>query len=427
MRILWIVNLVFPEALTLLHNKKNECQASGGWLVASSSAIAHNNFVNLFVVAASNEVQEYTTLCGKSITYILIPQNGVQTSIWEKINLEVEPDVVHIHGTENNLGLSYLNKCGNAKVVLSVQGIMGLIGKYYDYGLSFGEILKNLTLYDILRRQSIWDLKKSFMKRGEKEEEVYRKLRYVIGRTETDKAHVKLINPDARYFHCEEILRSEFYEGIWDYSRCEKHTIFMSQASYPVKGIHQVLKALPQLLCIYPDLKLRVAGPDFTKTVSVKERIKFGGYANYIKKQIQRNHLEGVITFTGPLDAKQMKQEYLNANIFLLSSSIENSPNSLAEAQMLGVPCLASYVGGVPDMIPNRACGEMYRFEDIESFICKVVYLFENSSSFSNKQMRLVARERHGADRHVSDTLDIYDMIINEYHNDKTAISSSLL
>lgn len=41
----------------------------------------------------------------------------------------------------------------------------------------------------------------------------------------------------------------------------------------------------------------------------------------------------------------------LNANMFLLPSAIENSPNALGEAQMLGVPCVSSRVGGVEDMI----------------------------------------------------------------------------
>ena len=47
-------------------------------------------------------------------------------------------------------------------------------------------------------------------------------------------------------------------------------------------------------------------------------------------------------------------------------SSIENSPNSLGEAQLLGVPCIASDVGGVTDMIPNKECGIIYRFEEVE-------------------------------------------------------------
>lgn len=417
MRILWIVNMVFPEALSLLHNnKKNECQSSGGWLVASANALVNNiSTISLFVVSASSEVQEYTMLCGNSITYILIPQNNVLSSIWDRINSEVNPDVIHIHGTENTLGLSYINNCGNGKVVLSVQGIMGLIGKYYDEGLSFGDIFKNLTLYDVLRRQSIWDLKNGFIKRGEKEKEVYSKIKYVIGRTETDKAHVQLINPKVRYFHCDEILRSDFYAGVWEYEKCEKHSIFMSQASYPVKGLHQVLKAIPELLKCYPDLKIRIAGKDFTHVNGVREKLKFGGYAKLIGKFIRKNDLSNTVIFTGPLNAKEMKRELLRANIFLSASNIENSPNSLAEAQLLGVPCLASYVGGVPDMIPSKACGEMYRFEDTESFIYKIMQLFDHSTEFDNNEMRRVAKERHSIERHVRDTLKVYEQIMSDY------------
>lgn len=421
MKILWIVNMVFPEALSLLHNNKNECLSSGGWLVASASALVHNHNVSMYIVAMTQEVKEYTTLPGNGITYILIPPVESQNKskeglgIWQRINNEVMPDVVHIHGTENTLGLSYINECGNEIAVLSVQGIMGLIGSYYDYGLAFSDVLKNLTLYDVIRRQSIWDLKKDFIIRGKKEEEVYRKIKYVIGRTETDKAHVRLFNPEARYFHCDEILRAAFYDGEWSYDHCIKHTIFMSQASYPVKGLHQVLKVIPELMKIYPDLNIRIAGRDFTHIKGFRERLKYGGYAKLIGKVIKKYNLSNVVTFTGPLNAEEMKQEYLRANVFLSASTIENSPNSLAEAQLLGVPCLASYVGGVPDMIPNKACGEMYRFEDTESLIYKIMQLFDHSTEFDNNEMRRVAKERHSIERHVRDTLKVYEQIMSDY------------
>ncbi len=57
------------------------------------------------------------------------------------------------------------------------------------------------------------------------------------------------------------------------------------------------------------------------------------------------------IHFLGSLDAEKMKQAYLDANVFVLPSTIENSPNSLGEAMLLGVPCVAADVGGVTDLL----------------------------------------------------------------------------
>jgi glycosyltransferase involved in cell wall biosynthesis len=41
-----------------------------------------------------------------------------------------------------------------------------------------------------------------------------------------------------------------------------------------------------------------------------------------------------------------MKSEYLNCKVFVSPSPIENSPNSVWDAEILGVPTVASYVGG---------------------------------------------------------------------------------
>ena len=59
--------------------------------------------------------------------------------------------------------------------------------------------------------------------------------------------------------------------------------------------------------------------------------------------------MEDKIEFLGRLSAEGMKQAYLDANVFVMPSTIENSPNSLGEAMLLGVPCVAADVGGVAE------------------------------------------------------------------------------
>ena len=82
--------------------------------------------------------------------------------------------------------------------------------------------------------------------------------------------------------------------------------------------------------------------------------------------------------FTGSLREDQMIAEYLNAHLFICPSSIENSPNSLGEAQLLGVPVIASYVGGVPDMVTHGETGLLYRFEEVEMLAEGIRNLFMN-------------------------------------------------
>ena len=60
----------------------------------------------------------------------------------------------------------------------------------------------------------------------------------MIGRTDWDEACTKEINPKVQYHFCNESLRDSFYSGSWEYQNCEKHSIFMSQAATPIKGLH---------------------------------------------------------------------------------------------------------------------------------------------------------------------------------------------
>ena len=58
-----------------------------------------------------------------------------------------------------------------------------------------------------------------------------------------------------------------------------------------------------------------------------------------------------------------MKERYLKSQVFVLPSSIENSPNSLGEAMLLGVPCIASegliYPADDPHLLAHDIC-EMF-------------------------------------------------------------------
>ena len=150
---------------------------------------------------------------------------------------------------------------------------------------------------------------------------------------------------------------------------------------------------MPLILRHYPDASIRIAGHDLTKSSSFKDILKLTGYGRYIKRLIRQLNLQDNVSFVGSISAVDMKHEYLNCNVFVCPSSIENSPNSLGEAQILGVPCVASYVGGVPDMMVG--CEDnLYRFEEIEMLAYKICRIFDNIN-MSNKDLVDKAVERH--------------------------------
>lgn len=364
-----------------------------------------------FAVATVYRAKEMKTIHTDGVTYYLLPARIDNTrydksleAYWMKVNETFRPDVVHIHGTEYAHGLAFIRACGADNVCVSIQGLVSVIARYYYAGMSSWDILKNITIRDIIRWDTIFQQKRRFEKRGELEKEYLKTVPHIIGRTSWDKAHIWAINPDAEYHFCNETLRPVFYQRKWEYDKCDKHTIFLSQASYPIKGLHKVLEAMPLILRHFPDTKIKIAGPSLVD----KPFYRITGYGKYIRSLIIKLHLEDKVTFLGLLTEEQMCEQYLKANVFVCPSSIENSPNSLGEAQILGVPCAASYVGGVMDMMANME-SYLFRFEEIEMLSEIILRLFNDKSS-SKRQVEI--SNRHNINIIVDDLYRTYAQIM---------------
>lgn len=387
-------------------------------MLAAADSLVQDTSIHLAIAAPSLLVDRMELICGEKISYYVFPLGRGNTHInkeyeqyWNAIVSTFHPDVVHIHGTEFSHGLAYVNACGAKNVVVSIQGLTSAFEFYY-YGLSISEIRKNVTPRDIIKGNTLRAYRR-FKARSIYEKQLLTRVQHVIGRTSWDRARVWAVNPSIDYHFCNETLREEFYTGQWDYEKCQKHSIFFSQANYPLKGLHMLLRALPLVIRHFPDLTVRIAGSDITRSSSLFERLKITDYGRIIRRLIRNNNLQERVVFTGPLDAEQMKREYLNANVFICSSSIENSPNSLCEAQLLGVPVIASYVGGVPDLMKGDEI-HLYRFEEIEMLAWRICDLFENSNNINYSNLRQIALERHDSRINLTTLVDIYNTIIND-------------
>lgn len=414
MTILWITNILLPEAMVLLTGNSVH-KGSGGWLMSSVQALVSSGKVHLSLVSVSPRVNQLIELKGKDVTYYILPSNRKEKdyeSLMKDVNNRVKPELVHIHGTEWPYGLAYMNACGTDNVIISIQGILGVIADCYIDGLTYSQIIRNITLRD-LRLKTILGEKKDYAQRAIYETLALKKAKHVIGRTSFDRKYVMSVNPELNYYFCNESLRDEFYLDKWVYAKCTPHTIFLSQANYPIKGLHQILRALPLIRERYPDVEVRIAGVDITLHKTISDMMRYSGYGKIIYKLIRKYHLENIVSFTGLLSAREMVNELLNSNLYVCPSSCENSSNSIAEAQILGVPCLASRRGGNPDMIPDADCGQLYEFEDIEGLANNVCTMFESAITFNNSHMRIMARKRHNKATNLNTTLNIYKSIIN--------------
>ena len=277
---------------------------------------------------------------------------------------KADPDVVHIAGTEYEHAAAMVRVFNKPeKTVVSIQGLTSVYARHYMADLPIN-VRYGFTFRDLVKLDNLYFDRKKYYKRGAMEKETIRGAGHIIGRTDWDNICTRLINPEARYHYCSEILRKAFYDGSrWNMDECDSHTIFVSQGYYPIKGLHYMLEALGDIRKFYSDVRLRVAGGVSLNNAGLKNRLKQKNYQRYLAELIEKYSLAGCVEFLPPLKADEMKKMYLKSNVFVLPSSIENSPNSLGEAMMLGVPCVSSLVGGVGNMLINGAEGFTYQHD----------------------------------------------------------------
>lgn len=406
MKILYLCNSIIPQ---VAKKTGKEAPIFAGWLAQTVDEISKNN--DIMFMFPNNIWIEGTV--NSHLSYVGFDKDGYEK--FEQVVKDFVPNIVHIWGSElphSNYMCNLLKKLNmQHKIVLSIQGLVNECARAYTIGIP-RNIVKRWTLGDIARNENINKEQKNYEKLGEKEIETIKTVNHIIGRTKWDKSIVCSINKNVKYYHCGESLRLPFYDGTtWNQNNIDKYSIFVCQSSYPIKGFHIALQILVKLKEKYPNVKIRTANKSLNPRNFI-DKIKQNSYQKYIRSIIRKYKLDNNIEFLGSLNAEEIKSELLRCNVLLSPSVIENSPNSIGEAMILGVPVVASNVGGVSSVI-SESEGYLYDVLDISSAVKYIQDIFENPPYAKLEKEVKRAKTQYNVDS-IKNTLEnIYNDINN--------------
>lgn len=423
MKILWIVNVLLDDINERLYNRKG----GGVWMEALLEDFKKNQDVEL-VIATAYKVPERIRYEKDGITYYVLPDTypllynenkKKNIRAWQQMLEEEKPDLIHIFGTEFTHGLCALRQVENIPVVLHMQGVLKSIARFYQTGMTDKEF-RTKTLRDALKRDDMRAQRKRYYKRARKEEELIRLSKNVISENEWCDAYVKAACPEARIFHRAESMNRVFFDTPWRSGEIRQYAIACNASGYPIKGLHVLLKAVALVKKKYPTVKLYVPGTPVVQERSLKTSLRKNGYSKYIEKLIAKLGLQEQIVWFGNQTQTELARHNSRMHVFVMPSVIENHSNSLKEAMMQGIPCVASAVGGVTSYAKHQKNALLYHPEEFEVLAANIEKLFEDDEYA--RTLAAAGRESmlsmHQGAEIYRQTIEIYHQISNEQESE---------
>lgn len=310
---------------------------------------------------------------------------------------EEKPDLVHFWGTEYPFGFAVSECMGNLPSVIFIQGLLCEIARYYQAGMTSRELRTAYSLRDVLKLDWIGQQQRRYFRASMRERAMIANSGHVISENSWVDAHCRAIDPDVVSHQCELSIRPEFSGFRWLGATTNPRYIMCNASGYPIKGLHMLLKAMPSVLSRYPETTLLVPGHSLMPGSGLSQWARTTGYARYIRHLIRKTGLLGNVRFLGTLTPNDMAEWMSRSSAFVVPSAVENQSSSLKEAMTVGVPCIASYVGGIPDYVVHGNNGLLHRFEDHEMLSEHLRAVLGDSAlaeSLSAGALRTMAAER---------------------------------
>lgn len=395
----------------------NSPTIGGGWIVSLGDIMKERDGVELAVCFFNNHIDKFKFEF-EGITYYPIKDRFATRTGYVKSKMtgqlpdtnlaaifkaikDYKPDIIHIFGTESGLG-DIAGKT-TIPVIIHIQGLLNpYVASWLPRGISLRNIFFKSRFKELVLRRDLLSGLSELKKKARREDHIIKNTRYFFGRTAWDERVVRLFNPKIEYFHCDEVLRPFIYEhsGKWNHNNASVVRLVTTINAQIYKGLEIVLQTA-ELMKTQSPLKFEwiiIGVSSMNRIVRIAE----------INSNVRFKDLP--ITFQGPLHGEALVSELLSSHLFIHPSHIDNSPNSVCEAMILGMPVIAGYVGGIPSLIEHNHNGILYNSYDRYDLASIIIKYAEDLSKLERLGANafITAKERHDPDT-------IVEMIENTY------------
>lgn len=314
----------------------------------------------------------------------------------------VKPDLIHVHGTEEDFGM--IQSVTDIPVIISIQGLLtNYICKYFS-GISFSRLVFKENIFEHLKLKSVLANYLIFLENAKRERIILSMAKHVIGRTTWDFRSTAVLAPNAIYHHGDEIIRDSFYSGVWSRECFSSPLRIVTVSSIaPYKGFETILN----VSCI---LNTHI-GMNFEWTV-------IGLSPNDTLIKVMHDWLgeQKNIKLLGIRSENDIHNILLSSDVYCQVSHIENSPNSLCEAMLIGMPIIASFAGGTDSILSAGVEGILVQDGDPWSMAGAILELYRDFNKAANmgKAAKTRAQVRHNPKRIVNELLATYKLVMEQ-------------
>lgn len=318
---------------------------------------------------------------------------------------KVKPDIIHIFGTEWAYGL--IAEHTNIPTVIHIQGA---IIPYNNADLpprySIWDIIRNEGLKRPFSMYKAWKKHLYEISHEDVEKRIWKAVPNYMGRTEWDRGLSAIMHPGRKYFHVEEALRPQFLDcpNAWHTPADGKIRLISTGIISFRKGTDMLLKVAEILSALGFNYEWHIAGilpPDFIKIVERKEG---------------RSFQNSNIIAHGFVGAEEVFNLLSQSTLYIHTAYAENSPNSICEAQCLGIPVVSTNVGGISTLVHDCEDGILVPANDPWTMAYQIMELANDIPRMQtySRKARERALTRHNPENIKTQLFYCYESIISK-------------